>query len=245
MHPFPDHPLPRAIHGVSDLRLFMEHHVFAVWDFGCLLQALDGLLSGTSGEAARLIAQLRREEEQELLPPCFGGPRVLSHFAIYRLAMQQVGADTRPLETFLAAVERHGVAAALGPVPLPQPSRRFLEVTQAVIAGGEPQELAAALAWGRELLLPELFQALRNRLVGIAPEATLLQWYIERHIALDGEEHGPLTQRLAEGLCAGQPDRLASMRAVAERSIAARRLFWDEITAALKLSACSTGSARE
>ncbi|MFN5698375.1 MAG: DUF3050 domain-containing protein, partial [Cyanobacteriota bacterium] len=149
------------------------------------------------------------------------------------------------LETFLAAVERHGVAAALGQVPLPQPSRRFLEVTQAVIAGGEPQELAAALAWGRELLLPELFQALRNRLVGIAPEATLLQWYIERHIALDGEEHGPLTQRLAEGLCAGQPDRLASMRAVAERSIAARRLFWDEITAALKLSACSTGSARE
>lgn len=234
MHPFPDHPLPQAMHSVADVRVFMEHHVFAVWDFGCLLRTLHGQLCHSSGEAADLIGQLLREEEQELLPAGFGGPRLLSHFAIYRLAMQQVGADTGPIERFLAAVQRHGVATALRQASLPQPSRRFLAVTQAVIAAGRPHELAAALAWGRELLLPELFQALHHRLVLIAPEATLLQWYIERHIALDGEQHGPLTQRLAEELCAGRSDREAAMRAVAEASIAARQRFWDGISAALE-----------
>ena len=222
------------MHGLADLRLFMEHHAFAVWDFGCLLRALHHQLRGAGGEAAELVGQLLREEEEELLPERFGGPRLLSHFAIYRLAMRQVGANTGPLDGFLAAVEAHGVATALAHSRLPRPSRRFLEVTQAVIAGGEPHDLAAALAWGRELLLPELFQALRDRLVYIAPEATLLQWYIERHIALDGEEHGPLAHRMAEALCAGRADRLAAMRTTASRCVAARRAFWDGITAAME-----------
>ena len=44
MHPFPDHPLPQTMHSVADVRVFMEHHVFAVWDFGCLLRTLHGQL---------------------------------------------------------------------------------------------------------------------------------------------------------------------------------------------------------
>ena len=27
------HPLPEAIVSIADLRIFVEHHVFAVWDF--------------------------------------------------------------------------------------------------------------------------------------------------------------------------------------------------------------------
>ena len=34
------HSLPQAITSIPDLRLFMEHHVFAVWDFMLLLKTL-------------------------------------------------------------------------------------------------------------------------------------------------------------------------------------------------------------
>ena len=34
------HLLYQSIHSLHDLRIFMEHRVFAVWDFMCLLKEL-------------------------------------------------------------------------------------------------------------------------------------------------------------------------------------------------------------
>ena len=42
------HPLYTHIQRPADLHRFMEHHVFAVWDFMSLLKALQIKLTGTS-----------------------------------------------------------------------------------------------------------------------------------------------------------------------------------------------------
>ena len=69
------HPLPQAISSIADLRLFMEHHVFAVWDFMLLLKSLQQHLAPSGvpwvpprhPEIAGLVNNLVAEEECDVL----------------------------------------------------------------------------------------------------------------------------------------------------------------------------------
>ena len=74
------HPLPQAITSIADLRLFMEHHVFAVWDFMLLLKSLQQHLAPSGvpwvpprhPEIAGLVNSLVAEEECDVLPENLG-----------------------------------------------------------------------------------------------------------------------------------------------------------------------------
>ena len=103
------HPLPQAITSIADLRLFMEHHVFAVWDFMLLLKSLQQHLAPSGvpwvpplhPEIAGLVNSLVAEEECDLLPESLGGPLHLSHFAIYKRAMVEIEANTAVIDAVL------------------------------------------------------------------------------------------------------------------------------------------------
>lgn len=231
------HPLPARITTLADLRLFMEHHVFAVWDFMQLLKALQQHLAPSGGpwlpsaqpRWAGLITTLVAEEECDHLPAALGGPCAISHFAIYRRAMLEIGADTGPIDAALALAAQQGMAAALRHRAIPEPARRFMAQTQALIAAGDPHQLAAAFAYGRELLVPDLFRALRDRLHQRQLPAPLLLWYLERHISLDGDCHGPLAEQLVQDLGHGDPARQRRAAAVARRVVRERERFWQAI----------------
>jgi hypothetical protein len=236
-------PPPAMIQNLGQLRLFMEHHVFAVWDFMQLLKALQQLLapSGTpwrpspQPRLAGLINSLVAEEECDCLPPELGGPLHLSHFAIYRLAMEEVGADTSAIDAVLALVARSDLPAALNHPAIPEPSRRFIATTQELISGADPLPLAAAFAYGRELLVPDLFRHLHRELLQCRLQAPLLIWYLERHIALDGASHGPLAEQMVLDLCQGNQAQLAAVAATRQRVIDDRTRFWAAISMAAPL----------
>lgn len=244
-----DHPLADAIRDLPALRLFMEHHVFAVWDFQVLLRALERQLT-SAGQAepqavpAATVEFLQRivaEEERDQAPANPSGASHLSHLEIYLLAMEEVGASTASIEALLARVG-HGSAhefqakaleKALKGLPIPEPSRQFMAFTFEVMASHEAPLMAAAFAHGRELLVPRLFQSLLERALIPLERAPTLHWYITRHIGLDGEDHGPVARRILADLCGDSIVQQQATAAIAERAIEARLQFWDGIHRAL------------
>lgn len=228
---------PLVIQSLPQLRLFMEHHVFAVWDFMLLLKSLQQHLapSGVPWSpppypgVVGLINSLVAEEECDLLPAAFGGPLSLSHFSIYRLAMQEVGASTGPIDAVLAVAASQGLESALGHPAIPEPARRFMASGFELIRAGDPCLLAASFCYGRELLVPDLFRSLREQLLRRNLHAPLLIWYLERHITLDGNSHGPLAETMVSELCGGRPAALKVVAALRPLVVRERQIFWGSI----------------
>lgn len=223
------------LHTIAQLQQFMQHHVYAVWDFTLLLKALQQQLSSAGHpQAIALIAQLASEEESDWLPEHCGGPCQLSHFEIYLLAMEEIGADTAAIRAVIDLAAREGLAAALAHPAIPAPSRRFMASTQAVIRSGQAHLMAAAFCYGREQLVPALFRQLRQQLTAADLQAPTLAWYLDRHIDLDGDQHGALAERMVLDLCgdnqAAQHEVMA-LRPLVERE---RAVFWSGISACLR-----------
>ena len=107
------HSIFERINSIDELKIFMEHHIFAVWDFMSLLKKLqlDLVPSGSpwipnpNGNLVRFINEIVMEEESD---QAYGnGKDVMytSHFQIYLDAMSEVGASTQIITEFVKKVE--------------------------------------------------------------------------------------------------------------------------------------------
>ena len=237
------HPIYGAIRGLPDLRVFMGHHCFSVWDFMSLIKYLQQHIAPIQvpwmprGDPSLryFINQLVLEEESDIAPASEGGlPRHSSHFELYCEAMREVGADTELPRRFLALVEEEGVDRALYSEMVPLPARYFTETTFCFIREDKPHLVAAALAVGRERVIPGMFRQLLGRM-GLGPdEAPAFHYYLNRHVHLDEDFHGPLSLALLKTLCGDDPVRIDEAETAAEEAICARIRFWDGVMDAIE-----------
>lgn len=235
-----EHPVYDKLRTLEDLRIFSEHHVFAVWDFMSLLKSLQQRLTcvtlpwrpAKNPTLARFINEIVWGEESDVNER--GEPT--SHFEMYRAAMQEVGADAGAMDVFLAALDGlDDVDRAARSAAVPQHVRAFLNFTFGLIGEGEAHKIAAAFTFGREDLIPDLFiSILRSTKEGKdSPAYPKFLYYIERHIEVDGDEHGPLALLMVRELCGDDERKWAEAEAVAKASLWARIKLWDGIAAAL------------
>jgi hypothetical protein len=89
----------------------------------------------------------------------------------------------------------------------------------------------AAFFYGREDIIPEMFRRLLDTLYGAKHNGDRLRhfiYYIDRHIELDGDSHGPMGRELLEDLLANSPPhRVEQARRAACSSIEARIRLWN------------------
>jgi len=235
------HPVYHDIGSPAALRTFMQHHVFAVWDFMSLLKALQrGLccidvpwLPPQRPAAARLINEIVLGEESD--DDAHGGHA--SHFELYLRAMVGFGADTSKIDRLIAGLRRGDtVDAALRHAECGDAVRQFVERTFAIIETNDLCQITSAFTFGREDLLPGVFQKIVDRLDrethgGLGD----FQFYLKRHIDLDGGEHGPMATRLVADLCGNDAAKWQAAEHAATASLTARLAFWDAVHDAIRI----------
>jgi hypothetical protein len=242
-----DHPVYADIRSPAALRTFMEFHVFAVWDFMSLLKALQRRLCCTTvpwlpptdRENARLINEIVLGEESD----SDGRGGHAGHFDLYHRAMVGFGASTAKIDRLLAelaagpadaektaALVERGLSAA----EVATGVRHFVTYTFELIDSGDTCRVAAAFTFGREDLLPAVFQKIVDRIdVQTGGGLSEFQYYLKRHIDLDGGEHGPMANRLVESLCGDDAARWNAARDAAVGALEARLVLWDAVHAAV------------
>jgi hypothetical protein len=231
------HQLYSRLNSLNAVVTFMEHHVFAVWDFMSLLKALQCRLTCVqvpwvpSGPPAsrRLINDIVLVEESDEL-----GSGFISHFELYLDGMRQARANTAPIDAFIELL-RAGkpVVHAVKDAGVPAPAAEFVTATWEIIEHAPVHCQAAAFAFGREDLIPDMFDqvAAVNAELG---QLSLFVDYLKRHIQVDSEEHTPMAMQMLADLCGDDSRKWLQCEETVNAALAARTRFWDGILAATR-----------
>ena len=223
-----------TIQSVEDLRVFMKYHVFAVWDFMSLLKTIQHNAvpstelwlptPGTRSDIARMINEIVLCEESDISPD---GKSSISHFDLYLQAMMEVNADIMPIKEYLSKVERQGVHWGA-----PEIVEHFVDTTFNAIRKG-PHCAAASFCYGRESVIPVMFKKILKQIDVSATDAPKFHYYLERHIQVDGESHGPMAEQLVNYFCKDDPLLIYEAEQAAIEAIKARIKLFDAIESQL------------
>jgi hypothetical protein len=208
----------------------MENHVFAVWDFMSLLKTLQNNIVPSSNlwlptyenrsDIARMINEIVLCEETDV---SFDGKSAISHFDLYLQAMMEIGADTTKITEYLNQVK---VTGEIGGTPTAV--QDFVNNTFDAINKG-PHCAAASFAYGRETVIPSMFKRILTQINIFESDAPKFHYYLERHIQVDGEEHGPASEHLVNFFCKNDPKLIYEAEKTAIQAIQARIKLFDNI----------------
>ena len=231
------HPLYHELNSKEAVVTFMEHHAFAVWDFMSLLKTLQCSLTCVQvpwiptgpSVSRRLINDITLVEESDELDGGF-----ISHFELYLDGMRQAGADTTRIDAFIDLL-RDGkpVLPALREVGVPDAAAEFVGVTWDFISSAPVHCQAAAFAFGREDLIPDMFDQVAALNAGSGDLSVFVD-YLRRHIQVDAEEHTPMAMQMLVDLCGDDDAKWVECEETVNLAFAARLRLWDGILGAIR-----------
>ncbi len=229
-----NHPIYRNIKTINHLHLFMENHVFAVWDFMSILKSLQSQLTCTTvpwipagkGTPARLVNEIVMEEESDV--DRYG--QHVSHFEMYCHAMAQAGANTKPINHFLSELKVSSVTDALQSSDAPKPAAEFVNETFRILDGAPSHVVAAMFTFGREEVIPDMFRAIIKEMDrSLKGKLKSFIYYLDRHIGLDEDAHTPAALKMVKELCGDDERKWTEATEAARAAMKARIHFWDGI----------------
>ena len=227
------HRLYQQLQTVEDIKIFTQDHVFAVWDFMSLLKTLQRDLTCVSvpwvprkkGKLTQFINEITLAEESDV--DLSGESK--SHFEMYLDAMRHMGSDTHKIEVFLSKIDQNSsIEEALDFAEVPEAVKNFVKVTFKTIYSNDAHKVAAAFTFGREDLIPDMFIEIIHQTHEQESFKDFL-YYLNRHVELDGDSHGPLSLDMIVELCGDDQQKWSEVLVTAKEALEVRISLWDYI----------------
>jgi len=233
-HELMRHPVYSSLGDIAAIRILMQQHVFAVWDFMTILKTLQQRLTVTTTpwlppldpHAARLVNDIVLEEESDRVAEGV----YLSHFDLYRSAMREVGADLTQIDEFITRMRGGAtVAQALARLDILASTKAFVLDTMQ-IQQAKTHEVVACFLMGRESVIPDMFRRFLDTLdEGQRGKFPMMRTYLERHIELDEDSHAPMGRELMKRICGSDPVKWSEAAQITCHSLDMRRRLWDGV----------------
>ncbi|MEA5504570.1 DUF3050 domain-containing protein [Halotia wernerae UHCC 0503] len=236
-----NHPVYKQLGDMTSLRIFMESHIFAVWDFMSLIKTLQHRvtcldvpwLPPIDINSARMVNEIVLAEETDEVTP----ERYTSHFDLYLTAMEEIGADSSSIRKFIYSL-RQGFSAeqALAPLSIPESTKNFVFSTLTTVSKST-HEIAAAFLLGREDIVPAMFRQILGSLESSHVfTCNSLQLYLDRHTFLDEDQHVPMGQKLLKNLCGNDPLKWEQAFHSAHSTLKVRYSLWDGVAQSIQVN---------
>jgi hypothetical protein len=229
------HPLYQALDSKEKLVLFMENHVFAVWDFMSLIKALQRNLTcidvpwtpNSNNFSGKLVNEIVLAEESDV--DLNDNPK--SHFELYLESMELIGANTSLINKFINEVKiSKSYYKSIDKIKIDKTVKEFMNFTFDIIKTNKNHVIASVFTFGREDLIPDMFIEIVKKLSSEKEiEAELLIYYLERHIELDADDHGPMALKMIQDLCENDPVKWEEATIASEKALKMRIKLWDSI----------------
>ena len=247
------HKLYQNITSIQDIKIFMYMHVFAVWDFMSILKSLQNHLTNINIPwtptkntiSRRLINEIVLYEESDFDE----NNNTMSHFEIYLQTMKKLNVNTKNIDQTIENVkqiQKNNIDSKINNnnsilyknmisnINIPIEIKEFLNFTFDTIYSNQLHKIASIFTFGRENIIPDMFiNIVSNISKNTQIDLSSLLYFLNRHIDLDQNLHGPMSLYMIVDICQNDEEKYNQVIQIAKQSLQKRLKLYDSINQAI------------
>lgn len=227
-----NHPLYNNIKTEEDINVYMFNQVWCVWDFMTLVKSIQISIVPPNilwippkyPELGAYIYEVLLTEETD---KSYDGGTSLSHFQTYLKAMNESKVDTTAVDLFINQLESgYDFETAIERCGVHTEAKEFVSSTYEFAKSGLHIS-TAVFCLSREGIIPDMFTNLLANTT-LSNNYKIFNWYLNRHIYLDSQSHGPLSIKLFKTII-DTPQKQEEALEASLKALKARNKFFNYI----------------